>query len=72
MTPMLPTESTAAVRRRYGWIGRYCGWANLEGLLYSDARAPTSDSIGERFTWGWVTAAAGAKLSFSHLARDPG
>jgi ubiquinone/menaquinone biosynthesis C-methylase UbiE len=34
MTP----EPIDAVRRRYGWVASIYNWANLEGLLYADAR----------------------------------
>jgi ubiquinone/menaquinone biosynthesis C-methylase UbiE len=35
----MPAKQTAAtVRRRYGWIASIYDWANLEGLLYADAR----------------------------------
>jgi hypothetical protein len=125
---MRSPESTATVRRRYRCVASIYDWANLEGLLYADARAraielldlrprarvldvacgtganfalieqrigpagdlvviprplawalsrlfaadcsrrpwrllqrETGDPTSERFTWGWVTAAAGAK-----------
>jgi ubiquinone/menaquinone biosynthesis C-methylase UbiE len=32
-------DSLAAVRRRYGWVASVYDWANLEGVLYADARA---------------------------------
>jgi ubiquinone/menaquinone biosynthesis C-methylase UbiE len=32
-------DPIAAVRRRYGWVASIYDWANLEGLLYADARA---------------------------------
>jgi demethylmenaquinone methyltransferase/2-methoxy-6-polyprenyl-1,4-benzoquinol methylase len=32
-------DSLASVRRRYGWVASMYDWANLEGLLYADARA---------------------------------
>lgn len=38
MTVAAP-DSLAAVRRRYGWVASIYDWANLEGLLYADARA---------------------------------
>jgi ubiquinone/menaquinone biosynthesis C-methylase UbiE len=31
-------QSTATVRRRYGWVASIYEWANLEGVLYADAR----------------------------------
>lgn len=31
-------QSTATVRRRYGWVASIYDWANLEGVLYADAR----------------------------------
>jgi ubiquinone/menaquinone biosynthesis C-methylase UbiE len=31
-------QSTAAVRRRYGWVASIYDWANLERVLYADAR----------------------------------
>jgi ubiquinone/menaquinone biosynthesis C-methylase UbiE len=36
---MRSPASTATVRRRYGWVASVYDWANLEGVLYADARA---------------------------------
>lgn len=36
---MTALDSPAAVRRRYGWVASVYDWANLEGVLYADARA---------------------------------
>jgi hypothetical protein len=36
---MAAPDSLAAVRRRYGWVASIYDWANLEGVLYADARA---------------------------------
>jgi ubiquinone/menaquinone biosynthesis C-methylase UbiE len=41
-------ESTAAVRRRYGWVASIYDWANLEGVLYADARAPAIELLDLR------------------------
>jgi ubiquinone/menaquinone biosynthesis C-methylase UbiE len=35
---MRSSESTVGVRRRYGWVAAIYDWANLEGLLYAEAR----------------------------------
>jgi ubiquinone/menaquinone biosynthesis C-methylase UbiE len=36
---MRRVDSTATIRRRYGWVASIYDWANLEGALYADARA---------------------------------
>jgi demethylmenaquinone methyltransferase/2-methoxy-6-polyprenyl-1,4-benzoquinol methylase len=36
------------MRRRYGWLASIYDWANLEGLLYADARACAIELLGLR------------------------
>jgi ubiquinone/menaquinone biosynthesis C-methylase UbiE len=46
---MRPGEQTnAAVRERYGRLARIYDWANLEPLLYSDARTRAIELLGLR------------------------
>jgi ubiquinone/menaquinone biosynthesis C-methylase UbiE len=45
---MSSPASTATVRRRYGWVASVYEWANLERLLYADARARAIDLLDLR------------------------
>jgi ubiquinone/menaquinone biosynthesis C-methylase UbiE len=38
-------RSIATVRRRYSWVASFYDWANLEGVLYADARARTIELL---------------------------
>src|SRR5215208_6705540 len=41
-------RSSQSMRRRYGWLAAIYDWANLEGVLYADARARAIERLDLR------------------------
>jgi len=72
MTQILPSESTAAVRRRYGRIAPIYDWANLEGLLYADARARAIELLDLRPGARVLDVACGTGANFALIEQRIG
>ena len=69
---MSAPESVAAVRRRYGWVASIYDWANLEGVLYADARARAVELLGLRPGARVLDVACGTGANFELIRRRIG
>jgi ubiquinone/menaquinone biosynthesis C-methylase UbiE len=64
--------STAAVRRRYGWLAPIYDRANLEGLLYAEARARAIELLDLRPGARVLDVACGTGANFPLIAQRIG
>src|SRR6266545_6730650 len=69
---MALAQSTAAVRRRYGWVASIYDWANLEGFLYADARARAIDLLDLRPGARVLDVACGTGANFAPIEQRIG
>jgi ubiquinone/menaquinone biosynthesis C-methylase UbiE len=69
---MRPAESTAAIRRRYRWIASVYDWANLEGVLYADARARAIELLDLRPGARVLDVACGTGANFALIEQRIG
>jgi ubiquinone/menaquinone biosynthesis C-methylase UbiE len=68
----MTSDSTAAARRRYGRIASIYDWANLEGLLYAEARARAIDLLDLRPGSRVLDVACGTGANFALIERRIG
>jgi demethylmenaquinone methyltransferase/2-methoxy-6-polyprenyl-1,4-benzoquinol methylase len=61
---MRSPHSTDAVGQRYGWVAAIYDWANLEGLLYTDARRRAVELLDPRPGARVLDAACGTGANF--------
>lgn len=69
---MAAPDSLAAVRRRYGWVASIYDWANLEGVLYADARAKAVELLDLGLGARVLDVACGTCANFELIQRQIG
>jgi ubiquinone/menaquinone biosynthesis C-methylase UbiE len=69
---MRSPASTATVRRRYGWVASIYDWANLEGVLYADARTRAIELLDLRPGARVLDVACGTGANFALIEQRIG
>jgi ubiquinone/menaquinone biosynthesis C-methylase UbiE len=69
---MAAPDTLAAVRRRYGWVASIYDWANLEGVLYADARAKAVELLALEPGARVLDVACGTGANFELIRRQIG
>jgi ubiquinone/menaquinone biosynthesis C-methylase UbiE len=69
---MAAPDSVAAVRRRYSWVASIYDWANLEGVLYADARAKAVELLDLQPGARVLDVACGTGANFELIRRQIG
>ena len=69
---MRSPASPATVRRRYGWVASIYDWANLEGVLYADARTRAIDLLDLRPGARVLDVACGTGANFALIEQRIG
>ena len=72
MITVATSDSLAAVRRRYGWVASIYDWANLEGVLYADARATAVELLNLAPGARVLDVACGTGANFELIRRQIG
>src|SRR5215204_2605855 len=65
-------EPNATIRRRYGRLASIYDWANLEGVLYADARARAIDRLDLRPGARVLDVACGTGVNFTLIEQRIG
>ena len=65
-------QTTATVRRRYAWVASIYDWANLEGMLYADARTRAIEMLELRPGARVLDVACGTGANFALIEQRIG
>jgi ubiquinone/menaquinone biosynthesis C-methylase UbiE len=65
-------QTTATVRRRYAWLASIYDWANLEGMLYADARTRAIEMLELRPGARVLDVACGTGANFALIEQRIG
>lgn len=65
-------RANATIRRRYGWLASIYDWANLEGILYADARASAIEQLNLQLGARVLDVACGTGANFALIEQRIG